>query len=124
MRDSNDYDLFISYPHLDNIPRFKDQKGWISSFHYSLDACLGELLGRKPRIWHDKILQGNDKFNDKIVSKLLKTKIFLAVISPSYLQSEWCMKELHEFIKAAKTKERKIRSLFWEAFELLCWLQQ
>jgi len=105
MRDSNDYDLFISYSHLDNVPRFKDQEGWISSFHYSLDACLGELLGRKPRIWHDKILQGNDKFNDEIVSKLFKTKIFLAVISPSYLQSEWCMKELYEFINAAKTRE-------------------
>lgn len=105
MSDSKVYDLFISYSHLDNEPLFKDQEGWISSFHYSLNARLGQLLGRKPRIWHDKILRGNDKFNDEIVSKLFKTKLFLAVISPCYLQSEWCIKELREFIKAAETRE-------------------
>ncbi|NIM14287.1 MAG: TIR domain-containing protein [Candidatus Aminicenantes bacterium] len=104
MRDSKDYDVFISYSHLDSEPLFKDQEGWISGFHYTLKSLLGKRLTREPRIWHDKVLQGNDKFNDEIVGKLSNTKIFLAVISPCYLQSEWCMKELREFIKAAETR--------------------
>jgi hypothetical protein len=103
MKDRSDYDVFISYSHLDNEPLFKDQEGWISSFHKAMEVRLGQLLGLKPSIWHDKVLQGNDKFNDEIVGKLSNTKIFLAVISPCYLQSQWCMRELREFIKAAGT---------------------
>lgn len=40
------YDLFISYAHLDNRPLSEGQKGWISSFHKSLEVRLGQLLGR------------------------------------------------------------------------------
>ena len=104
MSDSKDYDVFISYAHRDNEPLFKDQEGWISSFHFSLNARLGQLLGRIPRIWRDRKLQGNDKFNDEILDKLRNTKVLLTVISPSYLQSQWCIKELREFIKAVENR--------------------
>jgi len=102
MKDQTDNDVFISYAHLDNEPLFKDQEGWVSSFQFSLNARLGQLLGRKPRIWRDIILQGNDRLSDEIVEKLRNTKVLLAVISPGYLQSRWCMKELREYIKAVE----------------------
>lgn len=105
MSESRVYDLFISYAHLDNRAISEGRKGWISSFHYSLDVRLSQLLGRKPLIWRDYKLQGNDKFEKEIELKFLKTKIFLAVISPCYLQSKWCMKEMRAFIKEAGNRE-------------------
>jgi hypothetical protein len=105
MSDSRVYDLFISYAHLDNQPISEEHKGWISNFHYSLDVRLSQLLGRKPLIWRDNKLHGNDEFKKEIELKFFKTKIFLAVISPCYMQSEWCMKEMRAFIKEAGARE-------------------
>lgn len=103
-----EYDIFISYTHLDNIPLTKEQEGWISSFHYTFETYLGQLLGREPKIWRDDKLRGNDEFDEEIKSKLHKTTILLAVISPRYFNSEWCMKELKEFLKAAGGNRSRI----------------
>jgi hypothetical protein len=73
--------------------------------HYSLDVRITQLLGRILLIWRDDKLQGNDEFKEEIELKLFKTKIFLAVISPCYLQSKWCMKEMRAFMKEAAARE-------------------
>lgn len=102
-------DVFISYTHRDNKPLIKEQQegeGWITRFHHYLEGRLGECLGRDPVIWRDIKLQGNDKFDEEIRAKLRKAKIIVTVISPSYLNSEWCMKELREFLKAAESSSK------------------
>lgn len=96
-----EYDVFISYTHLDNEPLSKDEEGWISRFHYSFNIRLAQLLGHKAEIWWDKEIRGNDEFSEKIISKLQKTKVLLAVISPCYLNSRWCKDELNLFLQAA-----------------------
>jgi hypothetical protein len=104
-----EYDVFISYTHLDNKPLSKDEEGWISRFHYSFNIRLAQLLGREAKIWWDKEIQGNDEFSDKIIAKLQKTKVLLTVISPGYLNSKWCKKELDLFIEAAEKSNIGIR---------------
>lgn len=99
-----DIDVFISYTHRDNKPignENKDSDGWISKFHYYLKKRLGELLGREPVIWRDFKLQGNDLLDEEIVAKLCCAKVLVSIMSPGYLNSGWCIKELNEFIKTA-----------------------
>jgi hypothetical protein len=98
-----EYDVFISYTHRDDRPLSREEEGWISSFHYSFNTRLGQLLGREPKIWRDNKLQGNDEFSDEIIAKLPKAKVLLTVISPSYLGSGLCLKELHGFLDAAES---------------------
>ncbi len=62
---------------------------------------LGQLLGEKPTIWRDQKLQGSDVFDDKIVNAFREAKVMISIMSPSYMKSEWCLKELNEFYKAA-----------------------
>ncbi len=97
-----DYDLFISYAHIDNEALTESQKGWIAQLHERLAIRLGQLLGEEPQIWRDPKLQGNDYFDETIVDQLDKVAILLSVVSPRYVKSEWCTKELHEFVKAAR----------------------
>jgi hypothetical protein len=98
-----EYDVFISYTHVDDEPLIKGHDGWISMFQYSLDVRLKQLLKGDPkRIWWDKRLKGSDIFDKKILTKLQKSKILLCVISPRYLASEWCEKERQEFLKACR----------------------
>ena len=94
-------DIFISYAHIDDMALVEGQKGWISSFHRALEIRLGQLLGRTPRIWRDPKLQGNDAFADRLVERLPGVAILVSVISPRYMKSDWCLRELHEFTKAA-----------------------
>ena len=94
-------DIFVSYAHIDDQPLVEGQKGWISSFHRVLEIRLGQLLGRHPRIWRDPKLQGNDIFADRLVERLPRVAILASIVSPRYMKSDWCMRELREFQKAS-----------------------
>ena len=97
-----DYDIFISYAHIDNEALTESQKGWIARLHERLEIRLAQLLGEKPEIWRDPKLQGNDYFDETIVQQLDRVAILLSVVSPRYVKSEWCTKELGEFVRAAQ----------------------
>jgi TIR domain len=93
--------LFISYAHLDNRPITREQDGWVSRFHDSLEAALGMQIGHKVEVWRDKKLSGNDFFSDEIVAQFPKTAMLVSVLTPGYVESDWCMKEVREFCKVA-----------------------
>lgn len=97
-----EHDIFISYAHLDNEPLYVGQEGWISSFHHTLEIRLAQLLGKEPNVWRDPKLQGNDYFSDKIENQFPNVALFLLVLSPRYVKSEWCLKELQLFCHAAE----------------------
>ena len=94
-------DLFISYTHIDNQSLSPDQDGWISTFHKALEIRLSQLRGEMPRIWRDRKLQGNDYFSDAIFETLSNAALLISILSPRYLKSEWCMRELQHFCQTA-----------------------
>ena len=98
---SFDKHLFISYAHIDNQPLTPEQKGWISRFHATLEALLSMRLGRTAKIWRDDKLQGNDVFAEEIVDQFTQTAGLVSVLTPRYLNSEWCTREVREFCESA-----------------------
>jgi hypothetical protein len=94
--------LFISYAHLDNQPLAPEQQGWITRFHASLSAMLSMRLGRQAEIWRDSKLNGNDIFADEIVQQFPKTELLISILTPRYLESEWCTREVREFCRSAE----------------------
>lgn len=99
-----DEDLFISYAHIDNQPLLDKPVGWIARFHKDLDSMLSMKMGKKAKIWRDIKLQGNDVFSDEIVDRFREAALFVSVLSPRYLNSEWCTREVREFCQAAQEK--------------------
>ncbi len=94
-------DVFISYAHIDDQPLTEGQKGWITQFHRVLEVRLGQLLGEKPNIWRDQKIQGNDVFDEKIMNAFKGAKVMISIMSPRYMKSEWCLRELNEFYREA-----------------------
>ncbi len=92
---------FISYAHIDNKPISEDDEGWISDFHASLESLVSMKLGENVRIWRDNKLKGADIFSDEIVQQFPKTALLISVITPRYINSEWCVKEIREFYNSA-----------------------
>lgn len=94
-------DVFVSYAHIDDQALAEGQPGWISSLHHALQVRLEQLLGKEAKIWRDPKLQGNDMFADRLVDRLPRVGVLVSVLSPRYVKSEWCQRELNEFLKAS-----------------------
>lgn len=92
-------DIFISYTHVDNDKYEKDHQGWVDFMHQRLETRLFQLLGEKPAIWRDPKLSGNDHITNTLFMRLQRIAILVAVLSPRYVNSEWCLKELAEFYR-------------------------
>ncbi|MBD2551467.1 TIR domain-containing protein [Microcystis elabens FACHB-917] len=97
--------VFISYAHIDNLPLSEEQQGWISRFHNTLEVFLSQRLGGRARIWRDLKLQGNDIFGDEIVHAFRDAALFLSVLTPRYVRSDWCKREIHEFCEHAASAD-------------------
>jgi hypothetical protein len=97
-----EHDLLISYAHIDDQTLVTGENGWVSRLHRLLEIRVAQLFGQTPKIWRDPKLQGNDFFADTILERLPKIAALLSVVSPRYVQSEWCNRELKEFCRAAQ----------------------
>jgi len=93
---------FISYAHIDNEPLTPEQNGWVTRFHSTLATMLSQRIGQKANIWRDDKLAGNDVFSDEIVEQFTHTALLIPVLTPRYLKSEWCTREIREFVAAAE----------------------
>lgn len=97
-----EHDFLISYAHIDNEALIAGEHGWISELHRLLEIRVGQVRGQKPKIWRDQKLQGNDIFADTILERLPRIAALVSVLSPRYVQSEWCNRELKEFYRLAE----------------------
>lgn len=97
-----EYEVFISYAHLDNEPLPEKEKGWIAQFGELLDRLLGEELGAAPKIWRDNMLRGDDFITDAILKQMPRIAVMISVLSPRYIKSEWCLRELNHFCESAE----------------------
>jgi TIR domain-containing protein len=98
-----EYDLFISYAHIDNQYYSGVPQGWVDYLHERLQVSLSRRLGRAPRIWRDRKLRGNEVFDDEIKQTLASTAIFLPVMSPRYLESTSCRAEVQDGVSKLLT---------------------
>lgn len=97
-------DVFISYCHADNTSELPNERGWITDFGERLKVRLGLLLGSAVEVWWDKKLYGDHALDLEIRSRVEQTAVFLAIVTPSYLKSEYCRDEREWFRTSAGGK--------------------
>src|SRR5687768_791630 len=96
------YDLFISYAHIDDVSPFGEGRGWIQLLRERLSVRLAQALGYQIEIWHDgHTLRGNDELGGAIGEGVTQSLLLVPVISPRYVQSDWCGREMETFRTAA-----------------------
>lgn len=96
-----DLHAFISYAHIDNQPPLPGKPGWVDQFHGALKVKLEQRLGGEARIWRDPKLRGDDVFGDEILAQFERAALLISVLTPRYLRSDWCARELSAFEAAA-----------------------
>jgi len=94
-------DIFISYNHIDNHQ--VDARGtlWVDNFHKELHGLINTCVGHPVTIWRDPRVTGSSVFSEEIAQRLRETVILIAIVSPGYVESEWCSREREIFVHAA-----------------------
>jgi len=94
------YDIFISYGHLDDEDPAGDVKGWVDLLGERLPRLISSTLGYQPRIWRDeRSLTGDALLRAAIEEGITQSLLFIPIVSPRYVQSDWCLRELETFVK-------------------------
>jgi hypothetical protein len=95
-------DVFISYSHVDNeSASADDDKGWIDRFELAFSTKLRQLCGATTEVWRDHKIDGSDLLTPTIEDNVRRARLFLSILSQSYLESEWCRTELRIFAETA-----------------------
>src|SRR3712207_4378536 len=96
-----EYDIFISYGHIDDEDPAGDVKGWVDLLVERLPNVAAGYLGYKPKVWRDeRSLHGNDRLSGAIGSGVSRSLLLVPVVSPRYVLSDWCRTELEAFCAA------------------------
>jgi hypothetical protein len=90
-----EYDIFLSYR---RVPPVSD---WVHThFQERLTEWLGETLAHQPRVFVDRTaVDTGDDWPMKLRQALLTSQLLVAVWSPSYFRSKWCMAEFHSMLE-------------------------
>src|SRR5688500_178675 len=95
------YDIFISYGHLDDDDPGGDVKGWVDLLVERLPRLISNNLGYLPAIWRDeRSLRGNDLLTAAISEGVTTSLLLIPIVSPRYVQSDWCRRELEAFYQS------------------------
>ncbi len=100
-----EYDIFISYAHLDNATFPGQGDGWIKQFYENLNLMLAKRFGRMGMVkiwWDSKKLDGSVLFDDSIADGIKKSAIMICLNSSSYEASKYCKLELETFYNTVK----------------------
>lgn len=106
--------IFISYSRDDDLPPpdMPDRKGFVTFLEEFLRYEFRDLGPERPKTWRDiKRISNGAQFTPEIEEALKKASILLVVLSPNWMASTWCKRELETFARlhgSAGLRERII----------------
>lgn len=95
-------DIFISYARDDDLPSpdRPDRKGFVTFLDDAVRYDFKELGPERPKIWRNtKRIADGDQFTPEIEEALKDASFLLVVLSPNWMASHWCRRELDTFVK-------------------------
>jgi hypothetical protein len=94
-----DHDVFVSYARLDN----QGDAAWVTNLVRHLETEVRQRLGTKDLcIWIDHNLDGNHPLTSEIMQAIRGSAALIVVLSPSYISSQWCVRERNAFLGFAR----------------------
>ena len=91
------YDIFLSYPRSAHV------EPWVHKhFLPELRGCLDVHLAHEPRIFVDTAQPTGVRWQQHIKEALLKSRLMVAVWTPPYFRSQWCIAEWDSMLEREK----------------------
>jgi hypothetical protein len=112
-------DVFISYSH-------REDQEWIAKFRERLEREVNRRARKKKTFWRDPQLLPGEDWRETIIQAAGSATVFVAIVSPGWLDSEVCQEELSAFrgsgvvsILTLDVRDRlpeELRRYQWEQF--------
>jgi serine/threonine protein kinase len=102
LEDLKKSDVLLSYAAIDDQPLFEGKPGWVSQLHRSLEVRVEQLSGEKiaitrlPESAVSKVVEG------ELLEQLPQAKAMISVVSPPFIKSDICRKEVERFWRGAE----------------------
>lgn len=112
------HDIFVSYSHgiQSEDEEDSDLKTWTHELIKKLEEHIRLSLREQSlpvSIWYDKKLPGNTYLTDTLKQKVENSATILIIMTPFYLLSEWCQKEIEWFRKEISRRDNNpIKNVF------------
>ncbi|MGH3757117.1 toll/interleukin-1 receptor domain-containing protein [Actinophytocola sp.] len=85
-----EFDVFISYSRFGSAPK------WLMNHFYpKFQDCLADQTAPMPKVFLDKTMSRGTHWPSQLEKALCRSKIMIAVLTPPYFESRWCMAEWH-----------------------------
>ncbi len=95
-----DFKIFISYAWVDNARVLGLGVGWVNRLIGGLDQVIAQKVGRSGLVSILMDIRGEQsQLTSEILSKVQESASLLIFLSPGYLTSEWCLRELYYFLQ-------------------------
>src|SRR3954451_948001 len=91
--------LFISYSHID--------RPWMQEFKKHLNGILMDVC----RVWTDEDISAGTTWEEALLGNLEQAAAGLVLVSPDYLVSPWCRRELKLLADARKSQQ--LDAVYW-----------
>jgi TIR domain len=93
------FDVFISYSRRGSAPK------WLmNNFFPKFQDCLTDHMELAPRIFLDAGMPRGNNWPNELIRALRHSKVMVAVLSPPYWQSTWCLSEW----KSMRAREKSL----------------
>jgi TIR domain-containing protein len=113
------FDIFLSYAHgptgrtHNSNQQLNLLSEWTRRFVEDLTDQLDHNLGRygneRVKIFWDPDLEGSGSLTGNLKQKVEESALFLAVMSPFYLKSPWCLDEIKWFLSGSTQENPELR---------------
>ena len=95
-------DVLLNYAAIDDEPLQDGKPGWVSQLHRNLEVRMEQLSGEKVRIARLAAASNSAPIMGELLEYLPKANAMISVISPPFIRSETCRKEVEQFWRGAE----------------------
>ena len=109
------HDIFVSYARVDDLtyPGI-NAAGWVATLIAGLNVKLSQQLGRSDlfSLWKDQQLSPNKPLTPEILTALKQSATLVIILSPGYMASPWCQREMQTFWQELAQRSRSDSRIF------------
>jgi len=95
-------DVLLSYAAIDDQPLFEGRPGWVSQLHRNLEVRVEQFSGEKVAIARLPESAVSPVVEGELLEQLPRTKAMISVVSPPFIKSDICRREVERFWRGAE----------------------